>query len=51
MELLGENKAERNEPVIVIMTQVGEMSLNISCDYMISEICPMNALYQRIGSH
>lgn len=49
MELLGENKAERNEPVIVIMTQVGEMSLNISCDYMISEICPMNALYQRIG--
>ena len=49
MELLGENKIERSHPIIVIMTQVGEMSLNISCDFMISEICPMNALYQRIG--
>lgn len=34
---------------VAIMTQIGEMSVNISADYMISEICPMDRLVQRIG--
>lgn len=34
---------------IAIMTQIGEMSVNISSNYMISEICPADRLVQRIG--
>jgi CRISPR-associated endonuclease/helicase Cas3 len=34
---------------IAIMTQIGEMSVNISSNYMISEICPMDRLVQRVG--
>lgn len=38
-----------NAKGIAIMTQIGEMSVNISSHYMISEICPMDRLVQRIG--
>lgn len=34
---------------IVIMTQIGEMSINITCEYMISDICPIDRLTQRLG--
>ncbi|MCU0440685.1 MAG: CRISPR-associated helicase Cas3' [Raineya sp.] len=34
---------------IVILTQIGEMSVNISADIMISEICPIDRLVQRVG--
>lgn len=34
---------------IAIMTQIGEMSVNISSNYMISEMCPADRLVQRIG--
>lgn len=34
---------------IVIMTQIGEMSINISAEMMISEICPIDRLMQRAG--
>jgi len=34
---------------IVIMTQIGEMSVNISSNYMISDICPIDRLVQRVG--
>ncbi|HQV67111.1 MAG TPA: CRISPR-associated helicase Cas3' [Saprospiraceae bacterium] len=34
---------------IVILTQIGEMSVNISSDFMISEICPVDRLVQRAG--
>lgn len=34
---------------IAILTQIGEMSVNISADMMISEICPMDRLVQRAG--
>lgn len=34
---------------IAILTQIGEMSVNISANFMISEICPMDRLVQRIG--
>lgn len=32
-----------------ILTQIGEMSVNISADIMISEICPIDRLIQRAG--
>lgn len=34
---------------IAIMTQIGEMSINISTEIMISEICPIDRLTQRAG--
>ncbi len=34
---------------IAIMTQIGEMSINISSDLMISELCPIDRLTQRVG--
>lgn len=34
---------------IAIMTQIGEMSINISSDLMISEMCPIDRLAQRAG--
>jgi CRISPR-associated endonuclease/helicase Cas3 len=40
---------ENNANGIAILTQIGEMSVNISADFMISEICPIDRLVQRIG--
>lgn len=34
---------------IVIMTQIGEMSINISAEIMISELCPIDRMIQRTG--
>lgn len=34
---------------IAIFTQIGEMSINISADLMISELCPIDRLTQRAG--
>ena len=34
---------------IIIMSQIGELSLNITCDYMVSEMCPIDRLVQRLG--
>jgi len=34
---------------IAILTQIGEMSLNISAPFMISEFCPYDRLAQRAG--
>lgn len=34
---------------VVIMTQIGEMSINISADLMITDACPVDRLVQRIG--
>lgn len=34
---------------IAILTQIGEMSINISADIMISELCPIDRLIQRAG--
>lgn len=38
-----------NEPVLVFATQVTEMSLDISSDYMVTEKAPVPALIQRMG--
>lgn len=44
-------KAWENESAkgIAILTQIGEMSINISADIMISELCPIDRLTQRAG--
>lgn len=34
---------------IAILTQIGEMSINISADIMISDLCPIDRLAQRAG--
>lgn len=34
---------------IAILTQIGELSVNISADFMISELCPIDRLVQRAG--
>jgi len=34
---------------VAILTQIGEMSINISADLMISDICPIDRLVQRAG--
>src|SRR5690606_18691842 len=34
---------------IAILTQIGEMSINISADIMITELCPIDRLVQRAG--
>ncbi|MBD3338098.1 MAG: CRISPR-associated helicase Cas3' [Candidatus Lokiarchaeota archaeon] len=39
----------KKSPCIVVATQVIEISLNISCDVMYSEIAPADALGQRAG--
>ena len=34
---------------IAILTQIGELSINISADLMITELCPIDRLVQRVG--
>ncbi|MBY0347385.1 MAG: CRISPR-associated helicase Cas3' [Hydrotalea flava] len=34
---------------IIIMTQIGEISVNISADLMLSDLCPIDRLVQRVG--
>lgn len=36
-------------PAILIATQVVEAGIDISCDHLLTELCPMNALLQRAG--
>jgi CRISPR-associated endonuclease/helicase Cas3 len=36
-------------PAILVATQVVEAGLDISCDHLHTELCPMNALIQRAG--
>ena len=38
-----------NAKGIAILTQIGEMSVNISADIMISDLCPIDRLVQRAG--
>lgn len=46
LEALGKNGTGKG---IAILTQIGEMSVNISADLMLSDICPIDRLVQRAG--
>jgi CRISPR-associated endonuclease/helicase Cas3 len=41
--------SERREPVVVVGTQVVEVSLNIDLDVLFSDVAPLEALLQRFG--
>lgn len=50
IDALGKTAWEKNSAKgIAILTQIGEMSINISADIMISELCPIDRLTQRAG--
>ncbi|MDZ7693038.1 MAG: CRISPR-associated helicase Cas3' [Balneolaceae bacterium] len=50
IESLGKKAWSKGEAKgIAIMTQIGEMSLNISAPFMASDLCPMDRLAQRAG--
>jgi CRISPR-associated endonuclease/helicase Cas3 len=50
IDALGKAAWEKGEAKgIAILTQIGEMSINISADIMISELCPIDRLTQRAG--
>jgi CRISPR-associated endonuclease/helicase Cas3 len=49
-DLLGKEAWEKGEAHgIAILTQIGEISVNISADLMISDLCPIDRLAQRAG--
>ena len=47
----GKNRSERPERAIIVGTQVLEQSIDIDVDYMITAICPVDLLLQRIGRY
>jgi CRISPR-associated endonuclease/helicase Cas3 len=50
LEMLGAQAwKEKRANGIAILTQIGEVSVNISADFMISELCPVDRLVQRVG--
>lgn len=49
-ELLGQDAWKSNTAQgVAILTQIGELSVNISADFMISDLCPIDRLAQRVG--
>ncbi|MBF0138045.1 MAG: CRISPR-associated helicase Cas3' [Magnetococcales bacterium] len=42
-------QANRNGGLVVISSQTTEQSLDIDADYLITDLCPMDVLLQRIG--
>jgi CRISPR-associated endonuclease/helicase Cas3 len=49
-EMLGrEAWKNRRQRGVAILTQIGEISVNISADFMISDLCPLDRLAQRVG--
>lgn len=48
--MLGKEAWEKGEQKgITILTQIGEIKVNISADLMISDLCPLDRLAQRVG--
>lgn len=49
-KMLGRNAWKKGKQHgIAILTQIGEISVNISADFMISDLCPLDRLAQRVG--
>ncbi|QKG55108.1 CRISPR-associated helicase Cas3' [Hymenobacter sp. BRD67] len=50
LALLGPKAWEQGKPCgVAILTQIGELSVNISADLMLSDLCPTDRLAQRAG--
>jgi CRISPR-associated endonuclease/helicase Cas3 len=50
VEMLGRKAwAEGRQRGVAVLTQIGEISVNISADLMISDLCPLDRLAQRAG--
>ena len=50
LRMLGKKAWRRNwQHGVAILTQIGEISVNISADMMISDLCPLDRLAQRAG--
>lgn len=48
--MLGADAWRKNEQHgVAILTQIGELSVNISADLMVSDLCPIDRLTQRVG--
>lgn len=47
----GKDRSERPERAIIVGTQVLEQSIDIDVDYMMTAICPVDLLLQRIGRY
>ena len=49
-EMLGrETWKNGTQKGVAVLTQIGEISVNISADLMISDLCPLDRLAQRVG--
>jgi CRISPR-associated endonuclease/helicase Cas3 len=50
LDLLGKDMWKNNIPKgVIVMSQIGELSINISSNTIISDLCPMDRLIQRFG--
>lgn len=50
IEMLGSEAWKNgNQHGVAILTQIGEISVNISADLMVSDLCPLDRLAQRAG--